>query len=73
MMNGTEKTEVPDAVFMLVFAGKVGLQDWFREREINCCRELDNELLTGCRQVSRNGWDRIVRTQTGQTKESCLI
>ena len=58
-MKGTEKTEVSDAVLTLVFAGKVGLQDWFREREITCCRGLDNEPLTGCRQVSRKGWGRM--------------
>lgn len=58
-MKGAEKTEASDAVLVLVFAGKVGLQDWFREREITCCRRLSNELLTGCRQVSGKGWDRM--------------
>lgn len=43
MMKGTEKTEVSDAILVLVFACKVGLQDWFREREITCCRGLDND------------------------------
>lgn len=59
MRKGTEKVEVSDTALVLVFAGKVGLQDWFREREITCCRGLGNELLTGCRQVSGRGWDRM--------------
>lgn len=32
-MKVTEKIEASDGILALVFAGKVGLQDWFREIE----------------------------------------
>lgn len=58
-MLSADVTKGKNGLRCLIGSLLVGLQDWFWEKVITCCIGLDNLLLTGCRQDSRKGWDRI--------------